>query len=199
MTRAFQIRNEGVHHPDDSADATLVEFPGSNQVYFQSVCPLDLPATIYFEANFETLKTIDYPLVSVPWPVMSKRMLEALRSAGEFEHRAVPVTMLDDTVEEKFDTDGKPRPGVANFNYVVVQLTKHLDAFDWERSEYTPVESAPDKVWSTTHLMLKDVPLPPLFRLAAFRRPLFVSAEGRAALEKANVNGVKFIDSEDTY
>ncbi|MBX3161337.1 MAG: hypothetical protein KF773_35570 [Deltaproteobacteria bacterium] len=199
MTRAFQICSEGIHHPDDLADASLVEFPGSGSVYFQSTRPLTVPAAIYFAANFETLKTIDFPLVNVSWPVMSKRMLESLRSVGEFEHRAVPVIMLDDTVDEKFDADGQPRPGVANFNYVAVQLTKHLDAFDWARSEYTRAEFAPDYVWSTKRLVLEDVPLPPLFRLVAYERPLFVSAEGRAALEKAGIKGVQYFDSQDAF
>ncbi|MCW5805420.1 MAG: hypothetical protein KIT31_23825 [Deltaproteobacteria bacterium] len=126
-------------------------------------------------------------------------MLEALRSVGEFEHRAVAVTMLDDTVEERFDAEGRPRPGVAGFEYVAVQLTKHVDAFDWERSEYTRAEFAPEYVWSTKRLVLKDVALPPLFRLVAYEGPLFVSAEGRTALEKAGIKGVKYIASEDAF
>jgi hypothetical protein len=41
-------------------------------------------------------------------------------------------------------------------------------------------------------LVLKPVELPWLFRLATPPYPLFVSGEGRAALEKADIKGVKF-------
>ncbi|MBX3161336.1 MAG: hypothetical protein KF773_35565 [Deltaproteobacteria bacterium] len=192
----FQLENVGVHHPDDEEGARLVKFPGWERVRFINARPLELPETIYFEANFETLKVIGFPLVNVVWPIMSRRMLDTLQSAGEFEHRAIPVVMLDDTLAEKLDAGGKVRPGAANLDFVAVHLTSHIAAFDWERSEYTRSEIAPDKVWSVKRLVFKDIPLPPLFRLTELLGPLFVSAEGRAALEKAGIRGIKLIESE---
>jgi hypothetical protein len=89
---------------------------------------LKLPSQIYFEANLKTLETIDYPIGNVGWPVMSKRMLDTLRSIGDFGHRAIPVIILDDTVKDKLDAAGKPRAGVANYEFSAVQLTHYIDA-----------------------------------------------------------------------
>jgi hypothetical protein len=198
MSAAFQLRIDGDHLGDDETDASLVKFEGWGDVSFIATTEQKLPAQILFEANVTTLATIAYPINNVAWPIMSKRMLDTLRSVGDFAHRAIPVVMLDDTVttKDRLDPDGKPRPGVANLEFSVVQLTKYTDAFDRERSEYVPDELFPDAVLAVKKLVLKDVPLPPLFRLQGFEGPLMVSAAAREALDKAGIRGVRFIALE---
>ncbi len=113
MSAAFQLRVNGDHLGDDEETATLIKFPGWEKFpgLIATIEPT-FPAQVLFEANLDTLKVIDYPVTEPDWPVMSKRMLETLRSVGSFAHRAIPLVMLDDTVREKLDADGKPRPNV---------------------------------------------------------------------------------------
>jgi hypothetical protein len=199
--RAFKLEIDGDHLGDDDTDIRLVKFDGwANTTGLIDTRALKLPPQIYFEGNFVTLRTIDYPISNVSWPVMSKRMLDTLFSVGEFGYRAIPLIMLDDTVTDKFDVAGKPRPGVANYEFSAVQLTHHIDAFDWERSEYVQNELFNgDEVFMAKKLVLKDVQLPPLFRLSALPGPLMVNAAARAALENAGIKGVRFIASEHVH
>jgi hypothetical protein len=199
--RAFELDTDATHLGDDDTDIRLVRFDGwENTTGLMGTPVLKLPQQIYFEGNFRTLETIDFPIDDVSWPVMSKRMLETLRNVGEFGHRAIPVIILDDTVKDRFDAAGKPRVGVANHEFSAVQLTHYTDAFDWERSEYVRDDLfGDDQVLTAKKLVLKDVPLPPLFRLSALPRPLMVNAAARAALEQAGIKGVRFLASEHVH
>ena len=80
-----------------------------------------------------------------------------------------------------------------------IQLSTYLDAFDWERSEYQRDEVFPDEVYMIDKLVLKEVPLPPLFRLAARPVVLMVSAQARAAMEKAKIRGVRFKELSEIF
>lgn len=197
---AFELARDGNHLGDDETDATLVRFNGYDRVAgFIGRRPLDLPERIYFEANIETLKAIDYPFNDVGWPIMSERMRAALLAVGSFQHRIFPVMMLDDTVEPKFDAEGEPLPEVVVRGFAAVQLTEYCDAFDWDRSEYVRNEIFEGQILKADKLVLKNVALPPLFRLSALPRRLLVSAAGRRALEVAGIGGVKFHPLHDVF
>jgi hypothetical protein len=194
---AFELQPDGTHLGDDEFDATLVKFDGSDMTAgLISSRPLEIPEKVFFEANLDTLKTIDYPINDVSWPIMSRRMLDALLSVGHFTHRAIPVIMLDDTVKtgDRLDAAGNPRVGVAGVkDFLAVQVTQHTDAFDWERSEYVPHPTLKNRVFKAKKLVLRGMPLPPLFRLSAMPGPLLVSAAGRAALVGAQMRELRFI------
>jgi hypothetical protein len=192
---AFELVWDPSHLGDDNFDATLVPFDGSDRIAgWITARPITVPERIFFEANVETLKTIDFPINDRNWPIMSRRMIAALEGVGDFAHRLIPVIMLDDTVPTKarLDAGGNPRPGVAVEGFAAVQITHYTDAFDWERSEYVKHETLKDRVFKVDKLVLKDVPVPPLFRLSALPGLRLVSAAGRAALEKAGIRGVAF-------
>jgi hypothetical protein len=106
----------------------------------------------------------------------------------------LPIIMLDDTVlqKDRFDGSGNPRDKVALEGFSAVHLLEHIDAFDWERSEYTRDEDIPSEVSRLARLVLKDVALPSLFRLSAAPMHLFVSAAARQALDRAGIKGVKY-------
>ena len=89
--------------------------------------------------------------------------------------------------------DPGQKPGVAVEGFCAVQLSDYSDAFDWERSQYDRDEVLPERVSYLDRLVLKDVPLPPLFRLAARPRALMVSAAGREALEAEHVRGITYL------
>jgi hypothetical protein len=157
----------------------------------------ELPERIYFVANFETLEWSDFPTNDAHWPLMSLRMVETLESLGDFPHRRIPVTMVDDKAKTPFDDSGNLQTGVAtDERFFAVQLTEHLDAFDWDNSEYVRSRIAPATVRQVTKLVLKEPPggYPPLFRLAAKPQHLFVIAAARQGLEKIGIRGVRFWD-----
>jgi len=193
---AFELQPEGNHLGDDDFDATLVRFDGWEMT--AGLIPddnLKIPEPSFFEANIETLKTIDYPINDVSWPIMSRRMRETLLGVGRFTHRAIAVIMLDDTVttNDRFDAAGNPRPGVAVDGFGAIQISEYTDAFDWERSEFVPHPTLKSRIFKVRKLVLKEMPLPPLFRLSAMPGPLLVSAAGRVALEKARIKELRFI------
>jgi hypothetical protein len=205
-------------------DAWLVEFPGCQeaQVGFWSsqvittggsegflvreegtdglwrTTQFYLPNHIEFMCVWEFLqindlsrtRVTDFPYNREGWPIMSKRMLEVLLSVREFPHQVIPIVMLSDHA----DSDEK------NYEFVAVQLLEHQDVFDWEQSVYKPHPEKPNrfKSGSLEKLVLEEPPggLPPLFRIATtpLRNLLYVSAEGRTALETAGIRGVNFIE-----
>jgi hypothetical protein len=186
------------HLPGNDPDVRLVKFPNSVAVAgFKFTDEYRLPERVYFVANFATLEWNDFPANNANWPLMSPRMLEALESVGSFPHRRIPVTLVDSKAKSPFDDLGNPRPGMAiDERFVAVQLTEHLDAFDWDNSEYERSPFASDRVKIVTKLILKEPPggYPPLFRLSATPRHLLVSAAAREALEGVGVRGVVFWD-----
>lgn len=196
LDAAYELTPDPSHLGDDDFDATLVRFEGWETLAgLIPQEPLAIPENVFFEANVETLKSIDYPINDASWPIMSARMLAVLNSIGSFEHRAFPVVMLDDTVppEKRFDQSGKPRAGVAVSGFFAVQITKYTEAFDWERSEYDRDEVFPGEVYLIHRLVLRDIVLPPLFRMTARSRPLMISSAGRTALDKAGIRGIEFL------
>jgi hypothetical protein len=203
-------------------DAWLIEFPGCQEVQFGYWEPqvittggsegflvreegtdglwyttqFHLPKRIEFESvgNFLMIhdlsrtRVTDYPDNREGWPIMSKRMLEALLSVRDFPHQAIPIVMLDAFTPIEFEE---------NHDYVAVQLLEHQDVFDWEKSIYERDPELTNGVDSLEKLVLKEPPegLPSLFRVTTtpLSNKLYVSPEGKAALEAAGIRGVNFV------
>lgn len=187
---------------DEDYFAYLVEFPGSRDMSrLADAKRYDVQQRVFFTGNFAKLKTLDYPYNSARWPLMSAAMVSALEATGTFEHQKLPVTILDDTVAEAelFEAPGKPKPQYALDRFTGVQVLEHLDAFDWDRSEYVRSDIVPSMVEKIEKLALRDVSggFPPLFRLSAYPTLLFVSAEARRALEAKNITGATFLALAD--
>jgi hypothetical protein len=170
---------------------------------------LDLPERIEFTAVFDSLRinnpkfirATDYPDVRENWPIMSKRMLNALLSVRDFPHQAIPVVMLSNKMIPTpsgtlIEDDSE------SHDYVAVQLLEHLDILDWDSSTCTRCPAHPefmDDFDQLTEIVLTEPPegFPPLFRITAKPMFLFVSAAGMAALEAAGIKGESYstIDS----
>lgn len=176
----------------------IVEFPGwGTNTRLANIQPLFEPSEpVHFDTNFALLEDVpDYPNNTANWPIMSHRMLDVLLSVREFPYHAIPVTLVQDTVDVdiRYDADGRPKPEYSKTDYVAVQLTSYADVFDAERSECSPYPFA----WAANSRGIVDklvmrVPpegLPPLFRIEETAIPIFVSAEARAALESAGIRG----------
>jgi hypothetical protein len=194
--------------------AQLEEFPGKENVSFKQLPPPDvevyypigggqhgtIPNPIVFWGMYEDIDRIDYPYTDKNWALMSKRMLNTLLSVQDFPHRTFPVNIVDDQFIG-FEGEDKIFRVTTNQNFVIVQLTTHLDVFDWENSEYTLLEGVPGRVERAKKVVLKEPSegFPPLFQIAAYESRLFVSHAGKTALEAAHITGTKFIPLEKVY
>lgn len=192
---AYQLSVTVDHLVDMTYDAALIPFPGSDTTFFYSKGELRIPLPLRFVANFSAIRGRDYPVTRPPdVDIMSKRMLDVLRSVGPFEHRVHPVVLIDDTVDpaKRYAPDGSLRRDIIDESFVFVQLLSHTDAFDWERSVYTRDDLLPGRVLEIDKFVLRDVPLPPLFRLSARPGCLYVSAAAKDAIERAGLRGPDF-------
>jgi hypothetical protein len=186
-------------------DAYLVKFPGSSNVDFWEPVILTLPEPVEFDAQKDVLGSIDYFTTVPTWPVMSRRMLDVLLSVRTFPHQVVPLIMHETPVlSDDVETQGGPyiRTGRVNHDYVAVQLLEHLDVFDWENSIYEIHPRLPGRLDEFPEKLVLKEPLsgfPPIFRVKPLETLLYVSAEGRAALEAAGIRGVRFPRLRGSY
>ncbi len=186
-------------------DAYLIEFPGSDKIRFWNAQPLNLPEPVEFDAQTDVLGSIDYFTTVPTWPVMSRRMLDVLLSVREFPHQVVPLLMHETPVlSEEVEMEGRPyiRTGKVNHDYVAVQLLELLDVFDWENSVYELDPDFPGELDGFPEKIVLKEPedgFPPLFRIKPLETLLYVSAEGRAALEAAKIRGVRFPRLRGSY
>jgi hypothetical protein len=163
---------------------------------FQTAPLVTLPEKTEFEGWQFLLKDSDYPYSREQFPIMSKRMLETLRSVKDFPHQAIPIEVED--IQAFWNESEKDflRSGISNTDYVLVQLLEHQDIFDFEKSEYNMIEDLPGKVESVRRVSIKEPEdgLPSLFRISAMiSTTFFVSKEAKAALEAADIKGVKLL------
>jgi hypothetical protein len=205
LSRNFDDRNHYKEGERSQQDAYLVKFPGSDKVRFWNAQPLKLLEPVEFDAQTDVLGRIDYLANALSWPIMSKRMLDVLRSVRDFPHQVIPLVMHETPVLSKeVGREGGPyiRTGKVSHEYVAVQLLEHLDVFDWENSVYEVDPDFPGELdGSPKKLVLKEPKngFPPLFRTKPLEARLYVSAEGRAALEIADIRGLRFPRLRGSY
>jgi hypothetical protein len=201
VKQAYKLRHNAVHIADMSRDydAYIVQWPQflDYATKFRRPTDFDYPTHgIEFHGYESSLSDTDYPYNDVGWPIMSKRMLNTLVSVREFPHKTWDVSFVgfSDNAPARLLEKGLSG-GVRHDEFVTVQLLECLDIFDWENSVYEMDSMFPDEVDRIRKLILK-VPkegLPPIFRLKVDHILLYVSPEGRAALESANIKGVRFV------
>ncbi len=202
VKQAYKLRHDAVHIEDTSReyDAYIVEWPEYREYTTKFMVPNDFEYPnhgVEFHGYESSLSDTDYPYSSVSWPIMSKRMLNTLLAVREFPYRAwdVPFVGFPDNAPVMMLEKGLSG-GVRHENeFVAVQLLELLDIFDRENSVYKEGFVSPDKVRSIRKLALHipEEGLPPIFRLKVDPVLLYVSPEGRAALETANIKGVRFV------
>jgi hypothetical protein len=186
---------------DDIYAAELMKFPD-----WENTCGLVLteeyllPQKVSFEANFQTISTMDFPYNDVRWPIMSERMLDILLSVKHFPHKSIPIVMINDSImsKDRYQSNGLANDGVENHNFYAVQLTSSITALDYERSKY---ESDLNSmlIIDVERLILKEPRegFPPLFRISEYPAPLLVSSLGRLALESIEARGMIFTELEN--
>ena len=202
VKQAYKLQPDFVYIRDTSReyDAYIVEWPEYREYSIKFVDPDDFDYPnhgVKFQGYESSLSDTDYPYCSVSWPIMSKRMLNTLLAVKEFPHRTwdVPFVGFPDNAPEGMLIQ-ELRDGVRHDDeFVAVQLLEQLDIFDWENSVYEMDSMFPDEISRIRKLVLKvpEEGLPPIFRLKVNPVPLHVSPEGRAALEAANIKGIRFV------
>lgn len=151
--------------------------------------PFTHPAPLIYKGYLDVVRHIDYPYPDNMWSVMSRRMLKALLSVGDFPHQAVPVAI------ETVDPVNLPKQANETItDYFAVQLKTHLNIFDYEKSRYYRDEEEPDRL-DVREYAFKVPPegLPPLFKISADNFQTFISAEARRALKEAKITGTRYI------
>lgn len=196
---AYDLLHDSSQIEDADDDAILVPFDGQDQVCgWVGTRACVVPKPVLFEANFQVTQQSDFPCNDVDWPIMSSRMIEILRTVGDFPHRLVPVRLIDRSVQgpARYLSDGRLRLEAVDDRFAAVQLIEHLDVVDWERSVFERDQIGPSIVlYSFDKLILLEPPggLPPLFRVPAQKGLLLVSADARRALEEAGIRGITFM------
>jgi hypothetical protein len=200
--QAYELLHDAVHIEDTSReyDAYIVEWPEYRE-YSTKFCrpdDFDFPNHgVEFHGYESSLGDTDYPYASVSWPIMSKKMLSTLLSVREFPYRAwdIPFVGFPDNAPAGLLEQGLSGGVRHDDEFVAVQLLAHEDIFDWENSTYKTYTAMPDRIMSIRKLVLKvpEEGLPPIFRLKVSPVQLYVSPEGRAALEAANIKGIRFV------
>jgi hypothetical protein len=162
--------------------------------------PLNLPNPIICEAEPGFIQYVDYAHTNFYLDgVMTKRMLEVLQSVKPFNCKIYPIRAED------FITS--PLRNLApNNDFVAVQLTEYLDAFDYENSIYKkepyPIPGynrlIPNQEWSISDIERLALKKPkegysPIFRIWENPIPIYISDEARQALKKAKITGVKYV------
>jgi hypothetical protein len=153
-----------------------------------NVLNAQMPSSIEFIGERGKTDAIDYPCIENAdfWPIMSKKMVEILLSVRDFPHQILPITFCD--------YSGTP----VNHDYVILNLLSLSDFMDFDKSLYTlePTIVDPNKlmVRHIQKLVLKEPEggFPPIFRVKWHTVSLYVSAEARAALEAADIKGLRF-------
>jgi hypothetical protein len=189
--------------------AQVVPFEGFEQVSIAMCEPsetVEVPDPVEFQGLLSTVKQTDFPVIQEGWPLMSKRMVEVLESVGSFPHRILPARILDGRLgrslaegDRRFDEEGNFKPEFYTDDYVLLQLTEHLDAMDLERSIYERHNPKTNNVLGIDKFVFKDIghEYPPIFRPIHSPVDLFISDAAKQALEAAGIRGLWLIDYGD--
>jgi hypothetical protein len=186
---------------DLRTDAQVIPFDGIDEV---PMCmgdfpiPVELPCPVEFYGLLSRLNQTDIPVNNHAWPLMSRRMLDVLKSVGSFSHYAIPTRIIEGSIgrrlddDPRYDADGNLKPEFYNDEFVLLQLTEHIDALDLEKSEYEEYYSDINAVQGVDKYVFKEPRngFPPIFRLAVEPVPLYISHEAKRALEEANIKGL---------
>jgi hypothetical protein len=208
--KAYCLMNDTETMNEDlGSHAQVVPFEGYEQV---STCmsdlsePVEFPNPVEFYGLLSTVRQTDFPVTEEGWPLMSKRMLEVLESVGSFPHRVLPTRIFEGDIgrslaegDRRFDEQGNFKPEFYTDDYVLLQMTEHLDAMDLERSVYRRYEPELNMVSGLRKPVFKDIgrEYPPIFRPIHSPVDLFISDAAKQALEAVGIRGYWLIDHEE--
>lgn len=174
--------------------------------------PFNVPKPILYSGYFPILETVDFPVAENAWIVVSKKMLDVLNAVGTFPHLEFMTTVVDSciTKDNWYSFKGNLRDEITVNKFITLQLTEHLDIFNYEKSKYTlchdsseggyryiknPKEYVEGSFIHDVEEYVFNIPkngLPPLFHVNGLPTTLFVSSQARMALKEAGITGIKY-------
>jgi hypothetical protein len=192
-------------------DAELIHFDGCENISTRMCCypeSIEFPNPVLFQGFLKTVRQTDYPITAgEELPLMSKRMVEILESVGSFPHNNLPARIMEGSIgrhlsdkDSHHDEQGNLKPEYFIDDYVLLQLTEHLDAMDLDRSEYDDYDAEMNWVSFVDKFVFKDIgrEFPPIFRLVNLPTRLFISEAAKEALEAAGMKSLWLISYGDT-
>lgn len=185
------------YETDYQADLKIENVPLSDRLDIFGEKPFAAPNPVIYRGYPPIVKAVDFPVTDNSWTVVSRRMLDALKAVGDFPHLEFPVVILDsrEPRDRWFNGNGDLRDDLTLKNYAAIQLTEHLDIFDFEKSKYARDEDFPEYVGDVREYVFK-IPhdgLPPIFHVKGVFVKLFVSHEARRQLKKAKITGIEYV------
>jgi hypothetical protein len=168
--------------------------------------PYEVPEPVDWVSFLDTrLHQTDYLYNDLRWPLISKRMLYVLCSAGEFPHKVISTRIYDygfqDQGRNNYESRTTLPAGEFNEDYVGLQLLEHVDGIDPDSCEYEddyPGILPPSLI--SWRLKEPIGGFPPIFRLNRSGEDLFlfVSPAAKEALEEAGIKGLDFFPKKGT-
>lgn len=196
---AYKLNYDVTHYEecglDWKEDILIEKYDGYLSYEYFETEPIVHPNPVIFQGYLDVVKHIDYPEPDNNWNVMSRRMYDVLLSIGDFPHRVIPVAIVDWRVQRKdwYNEAGELRKEICLWNYLAIQMTEHLDVFDYEKSKYTTDEDNRDEIVSIDEYVFRDSSkLPPIFKISAESFYTFVSSKAREAMKEAKITGTRY-------
>lgn len=185
------------YETDYQADLMIENVPLSERLDIFDEKPIGAPNPVIYRGYPPIVRAVDFPVTDNSWTVVSRRMLDTLKAVGDFPHLEFPVVVADSSIprENWRDENGDWRERVVLKNYTAIQLTEHLNVFDFEKSKYERDENFPEFVGDVSEYVFK-IPkggLPPVFHVRGVPVKLFVSQAARQALKAAKITGIEYV------
>lgn len=213
---AYQLMHDVerfIHYETDYRyDLKIENVSREHDLKIFDVAPFITPKPILYSGYFPILETVDFPVAENAWIVVSKKMLDVLKAVGTFSHLEFMTTVADSriTKDKWYSVEGNLREEITVNKFVTLQLTEHLDIFDFDKSKYTLCQNSAIDGYRYIHdpkeyiegSFIHDVEeyvfkipkngLPPLFHVKGLPITLFVSSQARAALKETGIRGIKY-------
>jgi hypothetical protein len=197
-------------NPDLGSHAQVIPFEGIEQVSVAMSDPsevVDFPNPVEFLGLLSSIRQTDYPNTDQGWPLMSKRMLAALESVRSFPHRVLPARVIEGRIgrslaeDPRYDEQGNLRPEFYTDDYVLLQLTEHLDALDLQHSVYNEYDPEFNEVFGLKKPFFRDIgqEYPPIFRLSHSPIDIFISSKAKQALEDSGIRDLRLFSHDTGY
>lgn len=208
--RAYQLmRDSSSKNEDLGFHAEVVPFEGMEQVCTSMSDPsepIEFPNPVELVGLLSTLRLTDYPMIDQGWPLMSKRMVEVLKSVAPLPHYVLPTRIVEGRVgstltegHSRFNEQGNLKPEFYTDDYVLLQITEFFDVLDLERSVYRRYNSDINTVSGLNDAFFKDIgqEYPPIFRIPHSPVDLYITEAAKQALEDACIKGCWIIPTND--
>jgi len=193
------------HLPPEAPDDAHLEPPlqdGEND--FWHIDPLTGPfrTPLVFGAAFVAVDVTDYPYNNLNWPLVTAPLLEALEVEGHPSITPFPVRLIDVELREADDPRWNAssaeeavnwalaQPDLVRDDVSVLHVAPLAGVLDLSASRYHPfADGVGIRSVDTFVFRAPAGGFPPVFRVAEFPLPLFITAQARTRLNEAGIRG----------